>query len=152
MEQKSYDHLTESRLASAWSSLNNQKIELYDRYFHRENFWEAPRETFVNSIRIQQYRPPYVSLDLSCSGGLLVVNLVGKLGELVDCPISLLDADRYELEGYTRQDCLTSTDIYEKYILESRRKHQENLLNLLKEQTHQEVLFKPTYRRYLLYT
>ena len=88
---------------------------------------------------------------MSCSGGLRVLNLVLKISELLDCPISLLDADRYDVEGYTREHCLTKTDIYWEYILESRSRHYMKLFGLLKEHQFREQLIGPTHRRYLLY-
>lgn len=147
---KNSGHITEDQLKEVCASLNNQKVEFYDRFWG-EKFREAPRLAFINSLTVQAYQPPYVSLDLSCSGGLRMVNLAYKLSELLDCPISLLEADQYEVEGYTREDCLTKTDIYLPYILKSRNKHHENLLNLLKEHQHREELFGPTHKRYLLY-
>lgn len=151
MEQKNCEHITVSQLESVCASLNKQKVELYDLSNHRNNFKEVPRLSLVNSVVVQEFRPPYVRLDLSCSGGLRVVNFVLKLSELLDCPLSLLDADRYEVEGYTREHCLAKTDIYWEYILESRSKHYQNLLGLLKEHQFREQLIKPTHRRYLLY-
>ena len=126
-------------------------ISLYDVHSKTLNYKEAPRDYFINSISLLDFKPPYLSFNLECAGNLRVLNLVFKLSELLECPICIIDADRYAIENYTREHCLTKSDIYWNFIIEKRSKYYLHLLELLKSHIDKEEVYRPTYSRHLLY-
>lgn len=149
-ETKSYDHVTEDLIKSILLGLSNRQITVQDKYIY-ENYEEAPKQAFVYSFELLKFDPPYVSLNLVCEGGLRIVNLIHKFSKLIDCPVALLDADRYQVEDLKKEDCLTKSDIYWPYIIESRNKYHNHIFQLLRKHMDKEELKRPTYSRYLLY-
>lgn len=151
--KENYDHVTEPKLRSVCDRLNESEVELVDVLYKRvySNYNEVPRPSYINSIKVIAFKPPYVCLDLTCEARLHVVNLIFKLSQLLDCPMQLIDDDRYELQGFKREHCLHKSDIYPDYIMAARAKYDHKIFRLLSEHKHKEALFPETHTRYLLY-
>jgi tRNA pseudouridine55 synthase len=75
-----------------------------------------PSRVHIFSLRLMDYRPPFLELEVSCSSGTYIRALAHDLGRVLGCQGHLAGLVRTEIGGYRLEDA---------FALEAIRSHQE---------------------------